>query len=57
MTEHDYLKALKLIATVERDLRRYLKNPARVELVEDCHAAITETCRLLEIEPEQKHED
>ena len=50
MTEHDYEKALKLIACVEVDLRNYLLNPAeyQAEYLEDTHACITEAMQLLQ---------
>jgi len=56
MTEHDYEKALKLIAAVEIDLRRFLLNPAeyQTEYLEDTHACITEVMRLLNIEPTEE---
>ena len=55
MTEHDYEKALKLIAAVEIDLRRFLLNPAeyQAEYLEDTHACISQVMELLQI-PEIK---
>jgi hypothetical protein len=51
MTEHDYEKALKLIACVEIDLRKYLSNPAeyQAEYLEDTHCCICEVMELLQI--------
>jgi hypothetical protein len=51
MTEADYEKALKLIAAVEIDLRRFLSNPAeyRAEYLEDTHCCISQVMELLQI--------
>ena len=56
MTEHDYEKALKLIAAVEIDLRRFLMRPSeyQAEYLEDTHACITEVMSLLNIEPAEE---
>jgi hypothetical protein len=56
MTEHDYEKALKLIAAVEIDLRRFLSNPAeyRAEYLEDTHCCISQVMSLLNIEPTEE---
>ena len=56
MTEHDYEKALKLIAAVEIDLRRFLMRPSeyQAEYLEDTHACITEVMSLLNIEPTEE---
>ena len=51
MTEHDYEKALKLIAAVEVDLRNFLKNPAEYQssYLEDTHCCISQVMELLQI--------
>ena len=56
MTEADYEKALKLIAAVEIDLRRFLMHPSeyQAEYLEDTHACITEAMSLLNIEPTEE---
>ena len=51
MTEHDYEKALKLIACVEIDLRRFLMRPSeyQAEYLEDTHCCISQVMELLQI--------
>ena len=60
MTEHDYEKALRMIQTIEFDLRRYYSTPLerRAQYLEDTHCCIVEVMRLLSVEPiEVTHED
>lgn len=59
MTEADYEKALKLIAYVELDLRKYLSDPAeyRAEYLEDTHCCIDEALTLLGVERIEDKED
>ena len=59
MTEADYERALKLIACVELDLRRYLNNPAeyQAEYLEDTHCCIDEVLTLLGVERIETHEE
>ena len=59
MTEADYERALKLIACVELDLRRYLMNPAEYqsEYLEDTHCCISEVLTLLGVDELNEREN